>query len=225
MRYNYALPHEDPNHCFRLRPFVASIAVAGMALDGLTWYMPHRVVWNLKLDVSHKLAISFMFGLGLFNIVIGGLCTDSLPKAASKRDITYFMGESLMWAVAQISTGIMVNCCPLLRPLFDRLLPHRIVFANQRPKATSKNTRSLRSPDDCQTTAAPLADENASASITVTTNIAIRNGTRLPQPLEEARGGQMGPTFDVEKGPAGYAKCRGYSRVGGCGCCGEADNS
>jgi hypothetical protein len=65
IKYNYSIPFENPRHCFRLRPFVVTIAILGVVLDAITWYLPHHVVWNLRLRLSHKLAVSLIFAFGL----------------------------------------------------------------------------------------------------------------------------------------------------------------
>jgi hypothetical protein len=41
-------------------------------------------------------------------------------------DITWGIGTTLTWAIAQISTGIIVACCLYLRSLFERLLPKKL---------------------------------------------------------------------------------------------------
>ena len=64
-KHNYLMPLEDPEHCFRLKPYVVSIAVLGVVLDASIWCSPHYVVWHLRLRRSHKLAVSLMFAFGL----------------------------------------------------------------------------------------------------------------------------------------------------------------
>jgi hypothetical protein len=71
IEYNYAIPSENPRHCFRLKPFVVTVAIVGVILDAITWYLPHHVVWNLRLRLSHKLAVSFIFAFGLLCEVSG----------------------------------------------------------------------------------------------------------------------------------------------------------
>jgi hypothetical protein len=65
IKYNYTIPFENPRYCFRLRPFVVTIAIVGVILDAVTWYLPHQVVWNLRLRLSHKMAVSLIFAFGL----------------------------------------------------------------------------------------------------------------------------------------------------------------
>jgi hypothetical protein len=73
------------------------------------------------------------------NIIIGGLRISALTEVAYGRDVTYGIGPSLIWAIAQIGTGTIVACCPHLRPLFEKVLPHRFVRVPTR-KSTPQHT-------------------------------------------------------------------------------------
>jgi hypothetical protein len=70
VKHNWTLPLRNPRYCFDLKPFVVAIAGIGLALDALTWILPHYVVWGLQLRLSHRIAITFIFAFGL-------LCKDS----------------------------------------------------------------------------------------------------------------------------------------------------
>lgn len=65
LRYNWAVPFENPQHCYGLKPFVMVVAALGVGIDALTWVLPHYVVWRkLKLRLAHKLAITTIFAFG-----------------------------------------------------------------------------------------------------------------------------------------------------------------
>ncbi|KAF1917085.1 hypothetical protein BDU57DRAFT_448159, partial [Ampelomyces quisqualis] len=102
------------------------VAAIGVALDAFTWMLPHYVVWRLQLRPAHKMAITAIFALGLLNIVIGGLRISALAEVAYSNDVTYGVGTTLLWSMAQISTGIIVACCPYLRPAFELVMPERL---------------------------------------------------------------------------------------------------
>ncbi|KAI1548248.1 hypothetical protein PtrSN002B_006552, partial [Pyrenophora tritici-repentis] len=110
---------------------------------------------------------------------------------------------SLMWATAQISTGIVVACSLHLRPLIEMILPHGLIhLSSHRSKNASKTSQSSQRP---QTIQIPLIDQSRSGSITVTTDIAVRDGAQLqPHPPEFQDGSvaPWAPTFDIEQGPA-----------------------
>jgi hypothetical protein len=133
-----------------------------------------------------------------------------------------------MWAIAQISTGIIVACCPHLRPLFERILPRRVTHLTTR---TSNHSafRAYRDSQRPQTMILPSRDQSRAGSITVTTTIAIElNGylPPVPAPAVSIHNEQVdaeAPTFNVEQGPAnrlGFLtyRCGGSARCGGCLC-------
>jgi hypothetical protein len=109
-----------------------------------------------------------------------------------------------MWAIAQISTGIIVACCPHLRPIFEKILPHRLTRLS-----TRKSKNALRASELTQTSGLTLGppekELSRNASITVTTDIAVQGTGPLPATPVEFHDGKVeswGPTFDVERGPA-----------------------
>jgi hypothetical protein len=242
LKYNYMIPIENPRHCFRLKPYVVAIVSLGVVLDALIWCLPHYVVWHLNLRLSHKLAVSVMFAFGLLcdrstsvlvaantnsNIFIGGLRANALADVAYQGDVTYGIGTTLMWAIAQMSTGIIVACCLYLRPLFECLLPRRFTHLTSRiSKSASKSAskvsqESLKPPLVLQ----PPVNKSRAGSITVTTAIAVEPGP-VPPPaaavsIHDGQVDTEAPTFDVEAGPARRLRvlaycCGGSSR--GCGC-------
>ncbi|KAF1938906.1 hypothetical protein EJ02DRAFT_446549 [Clathrospora elynae] len=193
----------------------------GVAVDGISWLLPHYVVWRLKLRKSHKIAITVIFAFGLFNIIIGGLRVNSLADVTYQDDVTFGIGTTLIWAITQISTGIIVACCPHLRPLFERILPRRLTHISSW-RSRSRTTYS-RTPQSSQ---APQPEPGRQGSITVTTDIAVENSScTLPLPVASFHDGQhepWAPTFDVEKGPATRLKYLAYCCGGSrrhCGCC------
>jgi hypothetical protein len=115
------------------------------------------------------------------NILIGGLRINALARVPYGIDVMHGMGTSMMWSIAQISTGIIVACCPHLRPLFERLLPNRLTRISLRKTPPPPARRFW---------------------IVVTTRIEIRPGTFPLLPIA-ARGHcgheeRWAPRFEVE---------------------------
>ncbi|KAH9875226.1 hypothetical protein J1614_004717 [Plenodomus biglobosus] len=171
------MPFENPKYCYRLEPLVIVMASLGVAIDALTWLLP--------------------------TIVIGALRINALSELQYQgTDVTFRIGTSLMWAIAQISTGIIVACCPHLRPVFEMVLPDRLTHVNTR--------RSEQTPKQ--------------PPILVTTRIDLKDSHKPPSARAVFHDGQLepwAPTFDVEKGPATELQiasfcCGGSSR--GCLC-------
>ena len=109
IHYNWQEPFENPKHCYSLKPTIIALAGFGLIIDGVTWIMPHWVVWKLQLRPAHKLAITSIFALGILcdhldctcatdffansacsNIVIGISRITALADLSFTDDITYY---------------------------------------------------------------------------------------------------------------------------------------
>ncbi|KAF2740895.1 hypothetical protein EJ04DRAFT_423306, partial [Polyplosphaeria fusca] len=139
--------------------------------------MPHFVVWELRLRRAHKIAITAIFTLGLLNIVMGALRMWSQLSTVNDGDPTYDALPDLIWALATLSTAIMVACCPLLRPLFEKCIPTRLTHIHliKRP--------------------------SHAPAISVTTRIDVFLHTSQPriESSEDEHHENEGPTFEVRQ--------------------------
>ena len=142
--------------------------------------------------------------------------------------MTYGIGTTLMWATAQISTGIIVACCPHLRPLFEWILPRQLTHLTTR-RSNHSASRASKASQKPQVVILPPRDQSRAGSITVTTAITIKLNRYLPPlpaPAVSIHDGQVdaeAPTFNVEQGPANRLRflaycCGGSARCGGCLC-------
>ena len=118
--------------------------------------------------------------------MIGALRINSLSEVAYRGEVTFGVGSKLMWAVAQLSTGIIVACCPHLRPLFEKVVPFRLTRMTTRTSQTPRRRRS---------------------SIVVTTRIEIEPASSAQPPPASFHDGFLepwgqGPKFDVVQSPA-----------------------
>ncbi|KAF1829471.1 hypothetical protein BDW02DRAFT_509894 [Decorospora gaudefroyi] len=209
IRYSYSIPIHNPQYCFPLKPFTVSLAALGITLDCLTWCLPHYVVWRLQLRLSHKIAVSFIFALGFLNIFITGFRIDWLARGLNFDDRRYGIRTTFMWALAQISTGIVVACCLHLRPLFEFLLA-----------CTQNHLCSCRS----RSLPRGRPGQSRNECIRVTTKIFVDHESQ-PSPssagFPDGKVKPWAPTFQVEQGPAKRLQyltscCGGSSR--GCPC-------
>jgi len=129
-------------------------------------------------------------------------------------DITYGIGTTLTWAMAQISTGIIVACCPYLRPLFEKVLPHKLTRVPAASKSASTPTprkdlekASLDNDgepeeDSQQTTQQLSPTQTRNDSIIVTTTIKVHPSAPSPniKPVfhDDHRAAPWAPTTKVE---------------------------
>ncbi|KAF2131112.1 hypothetical protein P153DRAFT_211291 [Dothidotthia symphoricarpi CBS 119687] len=184
VKWNWTPPFENSGRCFKFRPFIITIAAVGVAIDCVTWMLPHWVVWNLQLRPAHKVAITAIFALGTLNVVMGGFRLYLLDTAAYENDVTYGISITLMWALAHTSTAIVVACCPQLRPVFEKFVPKKLTrIVIRRPHLLQARGNPIR----------------------VTIRIDIHdNFCEVSEPASFHDGHQepWAPTFEVERGPA-----------------------
>jgi hypothetical protein len=72
-------------------------------------------------------------------------------------DLIYDVIPAMIWVDAQVSTAIILTCCPLLRPLFEKVIPKKL---------TRTGTQWSQKP----------------VSINVRTEIAVHPETSAPRP-------------------------------------------
>jgi hypothetical protein len=65
IQHIWKLPLENPQYSLSVKPFTLFSAVFGLVLDATIWSLPHFVVWNLQLRLTHKVAITAIFAIGL----------------------------------------------------------------------------------------------------------------------------------------------------------------
>ncbi|KAF2689526.1 hypothetical protein K458DRAFT_384164 [Lentithecium fluviatile CBS 122367] len=189
IRHSWLLPIESPRYCFSLKPYTIFQATFGLVLDGVIWSLPHFVVWKLQLRRAHQIAITVIFALGLLNILVATFWITSLYYVEYSGDVTYDTMPAAIWAFSQVSTAILLACCPLLRPVFEKLVPARL---------TRVRTPSVVRP------ARRISVRNVS-NIRVTTRIDVHNNSSRPHDgyrgcFHDGHAEPYGPTFDVEMG-------------------------
>lgn len=121
------------------------------------------------------------------NILVAVFRIISIVRVDFRGDMTDDLAAAMTWIYAQLSTAIILACCPLLRPVFEKMIPRRFT--------SIRRTTSL--PNQKKFTTAP--------KIQKTTDILVYpNSTEVrSQPLgiihEDAHIEPMGPKFEVER--------------------------
>lgn len=144
-------------------------------------------------------------------IVIGAFRVTAITDMSLSGDLTYGIGTNLLWALAQMSTGIICACLLHLRPAFEKVVPKRLTQIN-----TCSNTY-------IGTDGPRTPRQN---SITVTTRIDIGNALSSPALSAHFHDGLQepwGPTFEVARNQAAPRQhtrlcLEGPPRAVGC-CC------
>ncbi|KAL4876880.1 hypothetical protein BJY04DRAFT_138127 [Aspergillus karnatakaensis] len=137
-------------------------AVANLLTDVIILCLPIPIVWRLQMPRSQKLAISGIFLLGGFVCVATGVRIHAITKMGSSVDITWVIGDAMIWSNVEPCIGIVSACLPTLRPLLRQIpqLRGRGLFNSNRYSASAKNSKAItpRTGDDSM-----IASANRSA--------------------------------------------------------------
>ncbi|OCK78012.1 hypothetical protein K432DRAFT_273540, partial [Lepidopterella palustris CBS 459.81] len=110
-------------HCSdHTAPYVTTAAWS-VVCDMFIWLLPIPAVWKLQLPRVHKIALSCVFALGIIDVIAGIARVIAILKVDFTGDITYTVIDGEIWGMAEVGVGIIVSCGPVLRPVFESLLP------------------------------------------------------------------------------------------------------
>lgn len=134
-----------PGTCVDLADVLISGAVINVVSDFSMLILPIAKVWQLQITTARKWGISAVFGTGLlwepetYLLVVVKLirrysaCVSSIMrmvnniKFSTTDDVTFQLTPVALWTLAEITSGIVAGCLPVL-PAF---------FRHFRPKITS----------------------------------------------------------------------------------------
>ncbi|KAL2807800.1 hypothetical protein BJX63DRAFT_425109 [Aspergillus granulosus] len=117
--------------------------VANLFTDVIILCLPMPIVWKLQMPKSQKWAISGIFLLGGFVCVATIVRIYTITKMKSSVDITWVIGDAMIWSNVEPCIGIVSACLPTLRPLL-RHIPHfRGFFSSNQQSENVRNSKSL----------------------------------------------------------------------------------
>ncbi|KAI1813952.1 hypothetical protein GGS20DRAFT_442254 [Poronia punctata] len=107
--------HQDPRYCFNYNIYWLISGIIEAVIDILIILLPIRVVLNLQLNQSKKIAVMAVFLIGAFSI-ISGIVKVVLSYAPGNRNPHF--GNTEVWTTVHCGTGIICACLPVCWPLF-----------------------------------------------------------------------------------------------------------
>ncbi|KAL4778005.1 hypothetical protein BJX76DRAFT_366907 [Aspergillus varians] len=123
-------------HCrINLYNFYLWNGVANLFTDVIILCVPIPAVWRLQMPKAQKWAVSGIFLLGGFVCVATIIRIYTITKMKSSVDITWAIGDAMIWSNVEPCIGIVSACLPTIRPLL-RQIPRLGLFSS------SRNTRS-----------------------------------------------------------------------------------
>ncbi|KAL3478258.1 hypothetical protein BJX99DRAFT_224539 [Aspergillus californicus] len=125
-------------HCrINLYNFYLWNGVANLFTDVIILCLPMPIVWGLQMPRAQKLAISGIFLLGGFVCVATIVRIYTITKMKSSVDITWVIGDAMIWSNVEPCIGIVSSCLPTLRPLLRRFVPKLFGSSSTPPSGRS----------------------------------------------------------------------------------------
>ncbi|KAF7631609.1 hypothetical protein AFLA_012464 [Aspergillus flavus NRRL3357] len=95
--------------------------VANLFTDVIILCLPMPIVWSLQMPKGQKWAISGIFLLGGFVCVATIVRICAITKMKDSVDITWVIGDAMIWSNVEPCIGIVSACLPTLRPLLRQI--------------------------------------------------------------------------------------------------------
>ncbi|KAF2768950.1 hypothetical protein EJ03DRAFT_252163, partial [Teratosphaeria nubilosa] len=92
--------------------------------------IPIPVIGTLQLAKRTKIVLTIVFALGGFTCVVSILRIESLYAVSTAKDQTMHNGQTALWSMLEIQTGIMCSCLPTLKGLITKVMPQ--LFTSER---------------------------------------------------------------------------------------------
>ncbi|GAB1210520.1 hypothetical protein APSETT445_009314 [Aspergillus pseudonomiae] len=114
-------------HCrINLYQFYLWNGVANLFTDVIILCLPMPIVWGLQMPKAQKWAISGIFLLGGFVCVATIVRISAITKMKDSVDITWVIGDAMIWSNVEPCIGIVSACLPTLRPLLRQIPQLRV---------------------------------------------------------------------------------------------------
>ncbi|RYP04375.1 hypothetical protein DL765_010215 [Monosporascus sp. GIB2] len=124
MRYNWEIGPQALEHCGNLNLKFLLSAVFNLILDVCILVLPMPMLWTLQLDSRKKIALTFVFGLGIFVCFATAWRTYHVVKFSTpeaRMNFTITIVEDALWSGLEITLGIINACLPVMSPALQRL--------------------------------------------------------------------------------------------------------
>ncbi|KAL2054805.1 hypothetical protein ABVK25_005109 [Lepraria finkii] len=109
------------------------------------------MIWGLSLTESRKLALSAVFGTGLFVLITTIIHEVTIVQTIENRYQIWVVAEQIMWLTLELNIGIICGCMPSLPIILRYLLSHDLVpdsirsLLHSSSQSNSKSTPSKNS--------------------------------------------------------------------------------
>ncbi|KAI9044674.1 uncharacterized protein KD926_011644 [Aspergillus affinis] len=135
----------ENGQCMSLETLSLGYGVVNIVTSLVVWMMPIPNMWRLQLPMAQKIALTFTFALGLFDVVVAIVRLISLMAAFGHWDLTYDYAQGFMWSIIEVSVGIICTCLPtmfiILRTALNGRLGRMLGLPSSTPRRQTSGLR------------------------------------------------------------------------------------
>lgn len=73
------------------------------------------------MNANTKISVAFLLSLGIFASLSACIRLKYTVNLNNSDDLLYSVGDIVIWGYAENATGLIVGCCSMLKPLFNRI--------------------------------------------------------------------------------------------------------
>ena len=106
-----------PRNCIDLRTFFIGSGVPNILLNFIILILPLPMIWALEIERKHKLALSGVFLLGGFIVVVSIVRVVILSRIQDV-DITWTLVDGAIWTGVEPAIAVISACLPIMRSLW-----------------------------------------------------------------------------------------------------------
>ncbi|CCD55779.1 hypothetical protein BofuT4_P153410.1 [Botrytis cinerea T4] len=128
---------EIPTVCMSEVTYLLAVAIPNVVTDIVLIIFPLPILWSLKVTMSHRIALSGIFLIGGFIVIISCLRLITVTQSNSNPDVTWALLPLGIFNVLEMNIGILCACLPSMAPLLRILMGKAAMTSNPTPPAPS----------------------------------------------------------------------------------------
>ncbi|KAH8722614.1 hypothetical protein GQ44DRAFT_774872 [Phaeosphaeriaceae sp. PMI808] len=145
LRYNWEIGPKTMQHCGNLNLKFLLSSIFNLLLDISILVLPMPMLWTLQLNARKKIALTVVFGLGIFVCFATAFRTYHVVKFSkpeAKKNFTVTVIEDATWSGLELTLGIINACMPVMHPALQKLfgVPLNLLLSMTSTFRSSKNS-------------------------------------------------------------------------------------
>ncbi|KAI1208991.1 uncharacterized protein F4807DRAFT_106295 [Annulohypoxylon truncatum] len=108
--------------CGDQRAAFASVGIVDITNQLMILMLPLPMIWKLGVEIRYRVVTVCIFTIGILTLVFGAINLCMILQI-DYNDVSYTAVQTMLYGASEIGVAIIVSNSPLLRPVFDRVLP------------------------------------------------------------------------------------------------------